>query len=260
VRWSALSGTLALVLAVAIAVGPAGAAPIPAATYSGRASDGAGVTFTVSSDGTLVQSYQLQGVFGDHCQFLAAGAFGVWPGAPIVGGAFHYQLGYAIQFQGTFPGAQTAAGSFHLHQKAVGSNAPCDSGTVSWTATTTASPPAGSGGRGGTTGGGGSGGSGTGAGGGGPMPAFATSITLRKSSKMRETGRITSPNGACRASRSVMLWRGRRRIASTKTKANGTFWFKRSAAVRGRAIRASSPARKVRAGYCDAGSSTFIKG
>jgi hypothetical protein len=74
------------------------------------------------------------------------------------------------------------------------------------------------------------------------------------------TGRIASPVGACRAGRTVYLWRGSRRIASTTAKTAGKFSFPRSVKVRGRAVRASAPTHNVKTGVCAAGSSTFIKG
>jgi hypothetical protein len=74
------------------------------------------------------------------------------------------------------------------------------------------------------------------------------------------TGRIASPVGACRAGRTVYLWRGSRRIASTTAKTGGKFSFPRSVNVRSRAVRASAPTHNVKAGVCAAGSSTFIKG
>ena len=58
----------------------------------------------------------------------------------------------------------------------------------------------------------------------------------------------------------VILWRGDRRMASTKSKAGGRFSFPRTASIRGSFVRASTPAGNVKAGACAAGSSTFIKG
>jgi hypothetical protein len=53
---------------------------------------------------------------------------------------------------------------------------------------------------------------------------------------------------------------GKRRIGTTKSKAGGKFSFARTARIRGRAVRASAPAKNMPAGSCAAGSSTFIKG
>jgi hypothetical protein len=282
VRRCGLTGVLVLVTAWAIGALPADASPIPGAAYNGVAADGATVAFTVSPDGALVTSYRLSGVPGNTCMFNAGGDNGVWQGAPIVGGAFQYALYDAILFQGTFPGPQSAAGSFRLFNHATSVTQACDTGTVSWTATTTATPPhggasggggnggsggggnggSGGGGNGGSGGGGngGSGGGGGGSGNGGTVKrSFATRVALRKLSPKRLGGRISSPSGTCRRGRKVILWRGSRRIAATESKANGTFSFPRSARVRGHRVRASTPARTGRKAVCTAGSSTFIK-
>ena len=235
---------------------PAGADPIAGATYSGLAADGARVTFTVSPDGTLVDSYRITNVHGDTCLFTAAGEQTEWEGAPIVNNAFQYRLYDAILFQGTFPGTQSASGTFRLYDHATGARRACDTGTVGWTASTTAHPsptgPGWSAGPGGGTGGG------SGANGGrANRHVFVTRVTLRKLSSKRLAGRISSTSGACRAGRTVVLWLRTHRFTTTRTKANGTFWFARSKAVRARQVRASVLSRTVRAGVCAAGSSKF---
>jgi hypothetical protein len=249
-----LTGILLIVLAGAIAV-PALAlaadAPVPGASYTGVASDGAQVRFTVSPDGTLVDSYQLTGVQGNTCSLFANGDAGAWPGAPIEQSAFSYQLRTAITFAGSFTGPQSAAGMFDFHQDATSQTPACDTGTVSWTATTTAAPPPGQSG---------SNGSGSGGAGGGHRRPFVTRVMLRRGSAEWLTGLIASPVGACRAGRTVYLWRGNRRIGSTKAKKRGKFSFARSLAVRGRMVRASTPTRNVKTGVCAAASSKFIEG
>ncbi len=243
---------LTLIVAVALtsvicagtAAAAAGGDAIPGARYAGTATDGAQVTLTISSDGTLVTSYRITDASGGSCQFYGEGDSSVWQGAPIANNAFEYQLGTALSFQGTFPSAQSASGTFHFHQAATGQTAACDSGTVSWTATTTASPGSGSGGTAGH----------------GHKPGFWTRITFRKASSKMLRGQVKSPGGACRAGRTVYLWRGARRVASTKSKAGGKFSFAVTARVRGRQVRASAAARSVQAGACAAGSSVFIKG
>ena len=241
---------LTLIVAVALtcalcagtAAAAAGGDAIPGATYIGTAADGARVTVTISSDGTLVTAYRITGASGGSCQFYGEGDSGVWQGAPIVNNTFEYQLGPALFLRGTFPSAQSASGTFHFHQAASGQTAACDSGTVSWTATTTVSPSSGSGGTG------------------GHKPGFWTRISFRKASSKMLRGQIKSPGGACRAGRTVYLWRGGRRIAFTKSKAGGKFSFAVTTRVRGRQVRASAAARSVQAGACAAGSSVFIKG
>lgn len=249
---------LGVVVALLAAV-PATASPVPDATYYGVASDGAGVTITVSPDGTLVTAYELRGVPGDGCQFYANGSEGDWAGSPIEQNSFSYQLGDAILLQGTFTGAQTVQGTFDLHRDASGSTAACDSGTVNWTATTSATPPPGGGGSGG--GSGSTSGSGSGSGQGGHhRPPFKTSVFLRGASRVRIYGTVKSPVGACRARRMVYLWRGSRRVASTKSAAGGKFWFPLTAQMKGRPVRASVALHTVGSGACAAASSVFVKG
>jgi hypothetical protein len=254
----ALIVIVAVALVAAVSAVPAGADPIGGATYRGVAADGAMVQFTVSSDGTLVNSYAISGVNGQvpgggTCQFVAEGQNGTWEGAPIANKAFGYQLRNQILFQGTFNGAQAASGIFQLYSPAGNGSPACDTGTVSWTATTTATPGGGPGGQGGGSGQGGNGG-------GGHKSIFLTRITFRKASTQLLLGQIKSSHGTCRAGRTVVLWMGRHRIASTKSKAGGKFSFARAARIRGRAVRASTPAKNMPAGSCAAGSSTFIKG
>jgi hypothetical protein len=239
-----------LALACVAAAVPAQAASIPGATYTGVASDGADVTFTVSPDGALVDSYLVTHVAANTCTFVGEGDKGIWPGGPIVNGAFQYQLYDAILFKGTFPGAQSASGTFRFYDHATPATAACDTGTVSWTATTTATTPSNGTGNG----------NGTGGGNGGGTHHFASRVALRKLSPKLVGGRVTSSSTACRADRKVTLWHGTRRIASTRTKAGGKFSFARSATVRTGKVRATVAARTVRAGICTAGSSTFIEG
>ena len=228
--------------------GLAEAAPIPGATYSGIAADGAHVFFTVSSDGTLVSSYGITDVPGSTCQFYAGGEQGIWPGAPIADDSFTYRNYNAIVFQGTFTSPTAASGTFRFQNAATSATAACDSGTVNWTATTPNSGPSSPGGAGasGSTPGG--------------RRSFLTRIALRKLSAARLGGRVRSPNGACVRGRKVILWRGSHRIASTTAKPNGTYSFRRAARLKGRHLRATAPLRSVPAGVCAAGSSTFITG
>ena len=249
-RRHALLGAVAVGAVLALVAVPAAADPVPGATYNGAAADGAAVRFTISPDGTLVDSYKITRAHGQNCEFVAEGDKGVWEGAPIVNNSFRYQLGDAIFFNGTFPGAQSASGTFRFYTHAINSTPACDTGTVSWTATTTATPPPRSG----------SGSSGTGGTGGtGHTRTFATRVSLRKVSQRKLSGRISSSNRACRAGRTVILWRGSRRFVRTKSKRNGSFSFARTAKVRRRRVRASVLAMRLRTGTCVAGSSTFIK-
>ncbi len=232
------AGVVAAVLALsAVAVPPAGAAPIARATYTGTASGGAEVAFTVSADGTLVISYSISAA-GSTCQYDAAGQAGDWQGAPIVGGAFHYRLSDAILFRGSFSGSRSASGTFRLFHPAVGGTQPCDTGVVRWSATTNAASPS------------------------GRSPAkhtVATSVDVRQASSALLTGQISAARKQCRASRTVILWNGLRRVASTRSEAGGTYSFADPALWSGHSVRVSVTARTVRGAACAAGSSIFIQ-
>src|SRR5262249_18334963 len=98
-----VGGLVALPTAAAAAAGPG-------AAYSGKAADGATVTLTVSSDGTLVDSYHVTGILGkdvngNTCQGTAADVKNdIWPGAPISAGSFQDQSTTTFSFTGTFDG------------------------------------------------------------------------------------------------------------------------------------------------------------
>lgn len=255
---------LALVAAAAsaaLAVGQARADAIAGAAYAGTAADGAKVRFAIAADGTSVTSYRISDVPGSTCTFNAEGDASVWEGAPIVDGAFDYAFEDAIAFHGTFPGAQSAAGTFRFFDHATAATPACDTGTVSWTAATTAAPPAVGGGGGGQAGNPQpSGSSGAGAPKPKPTPRFATHVTFGPLSRTRLGGRVGSGGRACRGGRVVTLWRGQKRLATTRTRADGSFRFARTARVRGRRVRASTPLRAVKGAVCGAGSSRFVKG
>ncbi|HZV73369.1 MAG TPA: hypothetical protein VFF79_06605 [Conexibacter sp.] len=240
-----------LVVAWASPVGLAGADGIAGATYTGVPNGGGAITFTVAADGTSLTSYRISDVAGSTCTFNAEGDAGIWEGAPIVDGWFEYRLHDAILLRGTFPGAQSASGTFRFSNHATQATAACDTGTVGWTATTTAAPPPSP-----TTGS-----PGATPGGGTPAvkPRFATRVVLRRLSRTRLGGRIQSRGSACRAGRTVTLWRGPRRIATTRSRADGTYSFARKAVVRNRRVRASVPARAGATAVCAPGSSRFIR-
>jgi hypothetical protein len=274
--------TVAACLTVGLALAVPGAAladAIPGAAYTGDA-DGGTITFTISSDGTLVASYQVNHALGDQvnapggCVFNAGGDAGVWPGAAIVNDAFSYDAGTAIQLQGSFTGAHTASGTLRFDNAPQGDSHGCDTGTVSWTATTTATPPSGGGsggsGSGGSgSGGSGSGGSGSGSGGSGSggsgttgthhRRSITTRVVLRKLSTRRLGGRLTASQRACRAARVVVLWRGSKRIGTTRTSAGGGYSFPLSRSLRGRAVRAAAASYSSTSLLCEAASSIFIR-
>ena len=260
----ALSGKIvALMAALAgLAAVPAAADPVSGATYTATAGDGAKVTFTVSSDGTMVQSYEISGTASNGCQFMSEGQPSGWSGAPINHNKFDWENGNAVSFKGTFDGAQTASGTFDVANPDPSAN--CNSGTVNWKASTSASGSGGNGGSGGGSGGGkgGSGGGSGGSGGGGGKGGhgahrYATRVVLRKHSSTRLSGRLATVAG-CRAGRIVVLWHGKHRVGRVTSDGSGRFAFTASSKFRGRALRASVLARSISSGLCSAGSSKFL--
>jgi hypothetical protein len=242
-----LAGVLALVPAAAAAKTYVG---IPGATYNGVAVNGASITIHVSADGTLVDSYMVENQAGALCNFVSEGRAPDWPGAPIQAGSFAYDAaGGPIKLDGNFSGPQSASGTFALPVTSGGCN---DKATVSWSATTSATPPPDSGG------GGGSGGSGGSGGGGKHGHRYPTRIGFERLDGKRDGGRLGTSARACLAGRIVTLWSAHKRIASTHSSAKGTFWFRRTGAIRGHRLRAAVTARSMRAGICGAGSSGFV--
>ena len=256
---------LGLPLMLVLASGArADGAAVPGATYSGVASDNASVTFTISSDGTLVDGYSITGATGQEpgghtCDFVAGGRPGSWPGAPIDGNAFAYTLGSAIMFRGTFTGPQTAAGSFRLSDPQHGPDPACDTGVVDWTAGTTATPPGGTTDGGTTTGGTTGGGSGGGANSTSyKTPTYPTWVSLKKRSDERFAGSVRAASRMCIGRRSVYLMVGRRRVATVRTNARGNYQLRITSKLRKQRVRAAVPTRSTAGGICAAGSSRFI--
>jgi hypothetical protein len=56
----------------------------------------------------------------------------------------------------------------------------------------------------------------------------------------------------------VILWRGSHRYGSTRSKANGSYFFARSARLRGHRVRVTVRTRTLRTEICAAGSSKVI--
>jgi hypothetical protein len=241
-----------LVLAAGVAgtaAGPASASAIPGATYTGVPASGGAITLTVAADGTRVSSYRID-VQGDTCTFVAEGDDGVWEGAAIVQDAFEYHLYESIALRGTFSGEQSVTGTFRLYNYAVGSKPACDTGTVAWSASTSATPPPpGSSPPAGSPPAGSAGSS---------SRRFATGLLLRRRSRTTLGGRVTSASATCRARRRVLLVQGSRTIASTTSASDGRYSFRRSARTRGRRVRALATARGLAGAMCAAGSSKAI--
>lgn len=127
-----------MVLAFLAFVPAAAAFHIPGATYTGTHAAGGTVSFTLSADGSGLTSFTVGGpVPGNICTFGGSTVTFVQP-LPIVNHAFNSSSG-TTTLNGSFPGVQQASGSFRIKTFPPFS---CDSGTVSWTARTSASPAA----------------------------------------------------------------------------------------------------------------------
>jgi hypothetical protein len=115
---------------------PAFAFHIPGATYNGTHAGGGTVSFTVTADGSGISSFTVGGpVQGNICTFGGSTITFAQP-LPIVNHAFNSSSG-TTTLNGTFGGVQQANGSFRIKTFPPFS---CDSGIVTWTAQTTASP------------------------------------------------------------------------------------------------------------------------
>src|SRR5262245_41089757 len=100
---------------------------IAGTTYAGSAATGGSVKFTVAPDGSRVTAYEVRGVPGDSCVFVAVGTEGDWEGAPIVNGAFEYRVHDVELFQGSIPDPASASGTLRYFQRAVAGVRPaCD--------------------------------------------------------------------------------------------------------------------------------------
>lgn len=103
---------------------------IPNAQYVGTHSAGGAVSFRVSIDGSSIRNFRVEDYETEFCdvEFVEHGA-----GAPIVNNAFAFNSELLeVSYSGTFPGVQLAQGTF--------TDDFCESGTLTWSATTTASP------------------------------------------------------------------------------------------------------------------------
>ena len=127
-RWILLG-----VLALALAALPASAQAlhIPGATYTGTFSGGGTVDFSVTPTGDAVTGFHVANASGQGCTILEATAGGQ---TPIVNHAFNVTSSL-FNFSGKFNDVQGAVGTFGTNQAAG-----CSTGTLNWTATTSASP------------------------------------------------------------------------------------------------------------------------
>lgn len=103
---------------------------IPGATYIGTHSGGGAVIFDVSADGSTVTRFRVEDYKTEFCEVAFIQHTG---GTPIVNNSFTFSSGLLeFSYSGTFPGVQLAQGTFN--------DTECETGTLTWTARTTASP------------------------------------------------------------------------------------------------------------------------
>jgi hypothetical protein len=122
---------------VLLAAPPAFANHIGGATYNGTHSQGGTMSFTVTPDGSGVSSFTYAGpIQGDICSQSGTTSTYFQP-IPIVNHAFSDPGEPGPAVSGSFPETQKASGTFKV-QSSFG----CDFPTLTWTATTTATPPA----------------------------------------------------------------------------------------------------------------------
>jgi hypothetical protein len=121
----------------------ASAQPIAGAYYSGQITGCAAppcgtVDFTVSGDGSQVQAFTAYDVPGQSlCEFTGPNPFPT--PLDIVGGSFETSIPGLLELSGSFPAEGTAAGVLRI---SITDPMPCDTGTLNWAATTSATPTA----------------------------------------------------------------------------------------------------------------------
>ena len=117
----------------------ANAQEIPGASYTGTHSGGGTVTFAVSADGKRVTGFTATNVPGGVCGRINIRV--AWDtGIAIVNHTFTVE-GPDLSLRGSFRAAGAAQGTFAVHHTSPGSD-PCNSGTLSWSATTSVPGPA----------------------------------------------------------------------------------------------------------------------
>jgi hypothetical protein len=123
------------------------AQPLPGAHYTGTVGGGGTVQFDVSPDGTQVLNFSASDVPGTipppgsgPCSIPGAQVFPLPLG--ITSNSFGPGLAGLYEVSGSFPGEQTAEGTVRLIQEPIPDVIPgCDTGTVSWTATSAVETP-----------------------------------------------------------------------------------------------------------------------
>jgi hypothetical protein len=116
-------------------VAPAAAHHIAAATYDGTHSGGGRVRFTLTPDGSGISRVNATEVSGDFCAYDSITKQYYRP-LPITDHAFN-DPSTSFSFSGSFPSVQAAQGVMRMTETFP---VPCDTGELSWTATTSSMP------------------------------------------------------------------------------------------------------------------------
>lgn len=109
------------------------------ATYTGAIAGGGTVEFDVSADGAAITRFKTLDVVRGSCAFSDTEVIGAFP---ITNHAFQGQNA-ELSFGGSFNAVQAAQGTVSITRPEVPPAPACASGELTWTATTTAPPPAG---------------------------------------------------------------------------------------------------------------------
>lgn len=107
---------------------------IKGATYNGTHAGGGTISFVVTGDGSGISSVTATNVPGDSCTFESISQQYSTP-LPITNHAFN-DSSPPMTFSGSFPSVQRAQGTLRV----TSSNPPCQTGDLTWNATTSSSP------------------------------------------------------------------------------------------------------------------------
>jgi hypothetical protein len=141
----ALAGMAVVAVAglIPLLTGPAASAlPIAGATYSGQitgcgAASCGTVNFTVSGNVSQVQGFKAYNVPGDLCEFTGPNPFPT--PLDIEADSFGSSIPGLLELSGSFPSEGTAAGTLRIIMT---NPRACDTGTLDWTASASATPTA----------------------------------------------------------------------------------------------------------------------
>ena len=131
-----VASVVSLLLVVLLcAASPVAAHHIAGATYEGTHAQGGTVSFTVTPDGTGISSVTVNGTLqGDTCQFTGTTTTYSQP-LPITDHAFS-DTSPPQTGSGTFGAPQSANGTFRVQTSAGPYSPACDTGDITWNATT----------------------------------------------------------------------------------------------------------------------------